>query len=252
MTPDRGGRRFATTHWSLVLAAGDIGSADSRAAFAALCETYWSPVYDFIRCSGRSPDSARDLTQAFFTRVLEKNDFKSARSERGRFRSFLLTAVRHFLSNQNDHDRAAKRGGGQVHLPIGPPAQDGPQAFADPACEETPETAYERRWASATLAAAMVRLGNEYKRRGRNDIFEALRPFLTDDNGAYSAEQARALGLTEGSIRVALHRMRRRFGQCLRGTLAETVDDPADVDRELEFLLSVVGRAKPSSSLQRP
>lgn len=251
MPPDAGRRRFATTRWSLVLAAGDVSSADARAAFSALCETYWSPVYDFIRCSGRSPDDARDLTQAFFARVLEKNDLKTARSERGRFRSFLLTAVRHFVSNQGDHDRAAKRGGGQVHVPIGPPAQDGPQAFADPPCGETPETVYERRWASATLAAAMARLGSEYERHGRRKVFDTLRAFLTDDDGAYSAECAKTLGLTEGSIRVALHRMRQRFGKCLRETLAETVDDPADVDKELEFLLAVVSRAPSSNSLER-
>lgn len=250
MPPHAGRSRFVTTRWSLVAAAGGVPSTEARAAFAALCETYWSPVYDFIRCTGHSSDDARDLTQAFFARVLEKQDFKTARAERGRFRSFLLAAVRHFVANQIDHDRAAKRGGDHVHLSIGPAAGDERGGVPDPACGESPEAVYERRWALATLDAAMTRLGNEYERRGRRQVFETLRGFLTDD-GAGSAACADALGLTDGSIRVAVHRMRRRFGECLRDTLADTVDDPADVDRELEFLLTVVSRRPAATSLER-
>jgi RNA polymerase sigma-70 factor (ECF subfamily) len=251
MPPHAGRHRFATTRWSLVLAAAGSASAEGRAAFGMLCETYWLPVYDFIRCTGRSADDARDLTQAFFARVLEKNDFRTARSERGRFRSFLLTAVRHFIANQAEHDRAAKRGGGQVHLPIGSSPRDDPQRFVDPPCGETPESIYERRWALAALNAAMARLRSEYERDGRQRLFETLQVFLTDDDGASSAACAKALGVADGSIRVALHRMRRRFGQCLRETLAETVSDPADVDDELEFLLQVISRRQASTSLER-
>jgi len=243
-------RRFATTRWSLVLAAGNSASPDARAALAALCETYWSPVHHFIRQTGRSPEDANDLTQAFFARVLEKDSFKTARPDRGRFRSFLLTAVRYFLANQGDHDRAAKRGGGHAHVPIGPQAGDGRAAYAEPASNETPETAFERRWAIATLDAAMARLAEHNRAGGRQQMFEQLKPFLTGDGAVSYQASADALGMAENSVRVVVHRMRRQFGQSLRETLAETVDDPADVDRELKFLLEVVSRPRASSSLE--
>jgi len=233
-----------------VLAAGNSASPDARAALAALCETYWSPVHHFIRQTGRSPEDANDLTQAFFARVLEKDSFKTARPERGRFRSFLLTAVRYFLANQGDHDRAARRGGGRAHVPIGPPAGDGRAAYAEPASDDTPETAFERRWALATLAAAMARLAERYRAGGRQQMFEQLKPFLTGDGAVSYKASADALGMAENSVRVVVHRMRRQFGQSLRESLAETVDDPADVDRELTFLIEVVSRPRASSSLE--
>jgi RNA polymerase sigma-70 factor (ECF subfamily) len=245
-------RRFATTRWSLVLAAGNSASPDAREALGALCETYWSPVHNFVRQTGRSPEDASDLTQAFFARVLEKDGFKAARPERGRFRSFLLTAVRYFLANQADHDRAAKRGGGQVAVPIGPPAREERAAFVEPAVGETPETAFERQWALATLDAAMARLAQECERNGRRRLFEQIKPFLTGDDAASYQASADVLGMVETSVRVAVHRMRRHFGRCLRETLAETVDDPADVDLELKFLVEVVSRPRTASSLEQP
>jgi RNA polymerase sigma factor (sigma-70 family) len=250
--PNASSRRFATTRWSLVLAAGNSASPDARQALAALCETYWSPVHNFVRQTGRSPEEASDLTQAFFARVLEKDGFKAARPERGRFRSFLLTSVRYFLSNQQDHDRAAKRGGAQVHVPIGPPAGDQRAAVVEPGVGETPETVFERQWALATLDAAMARLAKECKRHGRHRLFEQLKPFLTGDDAASYEASADALGIAEASVRVAVHRMRRHFGRCLRETLAETVDDPADVDQELRFLVEIVSRPRAASSLEQP
>jgi RNA polymerase sigma-70 factor (ECF subfamily) len=234
----------------VVRAAGRTTSPESRAALESLCATYWSPVHAFVRRSGRSVDEAPDLTQAFFARVIEKGDFGNTKDARGRFRTFLLTAVRHFLANQAEFDRAAKRGGGQVHVPIGPQSADDPYRFREPASDETPETIYEQRWALTVLDAAMARLKDDCA--GDGFLFETLHPFLTGDEGASYADAAHALQKAEGAVRVAVHRLRRRFGQCLRETLADTVDDPADVDAELAYLLDVLARRHRGSSLQQP
>src|SRR6185295_16874802 len=194
-------RRFATTRWSLVVAAGDARSPDAESALATLCEAYWFPVYAFIRRSGSSEDAARDLTQAFFARVLEKNYFKDARQDRGRFRSFLLTSVRHFLSNERD--------------------------------AETPEHTDEKRWALAGLAAAISRLETNYERSNKRAQFLRLKPFLTSDEPESYSALAAELGSTEGSLRVAVHRLRRQFGSSLRETIAETVATADDVDDEM-------------------
>lgn len=238
---ERGQRRFATTRWSLVVAAGDSRSPDARAALATLCETYWFPVYAFIRRSGRSHDDARDLTQAFFMRVLEKNYFKDARAERGRFRSFLLSSVRHFLANQLDWDHAQKRGGDQVHISID--ANDGDRQYqCEPVEDDTPERIYERRWALAALGAAMARLSSRYEPGSRRDLFERLKPFLTGDEPESYAALGAELGVSEGSLRVAVHRLRRQFATVLREAIAETVEADGDVDEELRHLLAVVSR----------
>jgi RNA polymerase sigma-70 factor (ECF subfamily) len=208
-------------------------------------------VYAFIRRSGRSADAASDLTQAFFARVIEKGDFGHARRERGRFRTFLLTAVRHFLANQADFERAAKRGGGRQHVPLEPAARDEPGAAVDPASDETPETMFEHQWALTVLDAAMARLECESAAGGDELLFVTLRPFLTGDAGTSYAAAAETLKRGEGAVRVAVHRLRRRFGRCLRETLADTVDDPADVDAELSYLLDVLARRHRTSSLNR-
>jgi RNA polymerase sigma-70 factor (ECF subfamily) len=239
--PERGPRRFATTRWSLVVAAGDSRSPDASSALATLCETYWFPVYAFIRRSGRSHDDARDLTQAFFARVLEKNYFKDAKAERGRFRSFLLSSVRHFLSNQLDWDRAQKRGGDQLHISID--ADDGDQQYQhEPVEDETPERIYERRWALAAMGAAMTRLAARYEPGSRRELFERLKPFLTGDEPESYAALGAELGVSEGSLRVAVHRLRRQFATVLREAIAETVEAAGDVDEELRHLLAVVSR----------
>jgi len=242
-------RRFPTTRWSQIVAAGATASPVSRAAMATLCETYWQPVFEFVRYWTRPPDDARDLTQAFFARVLERGDFRQARPERGRFRSFLLTSVKHFLSNQAEHDRALKRGGGQVHVPIEPLASDDRQTFEPVSSGVTPETIFEEKWALTVLDAAMTRLTQEYEQGNRRALFDALRPHLTGDGEASYAECAEALKMSEGAVRVAVHRLRRSYGRCLRETLADTVDDPADVDAELDYLLKVIARRQPSSAL---
>lgn len=244
--------RFPTTRWSVVRAASRTTSLQARAALESLCTTYWPPVHAYIRRSGHSADDAADLTQAFFARVIEKGDVGNARHELGRFRTFLLTAVRHFLLNQADHDRAAKRGGGQVHAPIGAPSADDPSRFVEPASDETPEAIYEQRWALTVLDVAMQRLEQLSDAAGDRAQFATLRPFLTGEETASYAEAARTLQKAEGAVRVSVHRLRRRFGRCLRETLADTVSDPADVDTELAYLLDVLSRRHRTSSLEQP
>jgi len=241
--------RFPTTRWSVVRAASRTASPQARAALESLCTTYWPPVHAYIRRSGHSPDDAADLTQAFFARVIEKGDVGNARHELGRFRTFLLTAVRHFLLNQGDHDRAAKRGGGRVHASITAPSADDPSRFVEPASDETPEAIYEQRWALTVLDVAMQRLEQLSDAAGDRAQFAALRPFLTGEGSESYAEAARTLQKAEGAVRVSVHRLRRRFGRCLRETLADTVSDPADVDAELAYLLDVLSRRHRTSSL---
>jgi RNA polymerase sigma-70 factor (ECF subfamily) len=236
-----GPRRFETTHWSLIIRAGDAQAPDAAAALATLCETYWYPVYAFVRRSGRSVEDAQDLTQAFFTKVLEKNYFKDARQDRGRFRSFLLASVRHFLSNQRDFDRAGKRGGGQVPLSL--EFDDGERTYQiDPADDATPESVYERRWALAALDAGMRRVSMKYEGEPRRRLFEHLKPFLTGADPQSYADLSARLDMTEGALRVATHRLRQQFAASLREVIAETVETPDEVSDELRHLMTVVSR----------
>jgi RNA polymerase sigma-70 factor (ECF subfamily) len=235
------GRRFETTRWSLVLAAGNAKPQEARDALATLCRLYWTPVYAFIRRSGRSHEDASDLTQAFFARVLEKGTLTAARPERGRFRTFLLTSVTHFLANERAAASALKRGGGQRMVALDAGTGDG-SYVAEPADADTPERLYEQRWASTVLAAAMERLAARYRDLDKEHVFTALRPLLARDHGS-SADVAAALGMTEGHLRVALHRMRRHYGVCLREVIRDTVDQPEDVDDELRYLLTIVSQS---------
>ena len=233
--------RFATTRWSLVLYAADRGSPKSQASLAALCETYWYPVYAFVRRGGYDADDARDLTQAFFARVLEHDFLQRARPNRGRFRSLLLTSVRHFVANEYERQRALKRGGGHVHLSL--ECDDGERRYQlEPADPVTPEDVYERRWALDTIDKAMHRLAARHVDSARRALFERLRPFLTGEEVPDPKELAGELGLSEGALRVAVHRLRRQFASVLRDTVAETVERDEDVDDELRHLLHVVSR----------
>jgi RNA polymerase sigma-70 factor (ECF subfamily) len=233
--------RFATTRWSLVLAVREGRSPEAVSALATLCETYWLPVYAFIRRSGRSSDDAKDLTQGFFMRVLEKDYFGQAREERGRFRSFLLAAVRHFLANQRDWEQAQKRGGEYPHLSL--EFETGERTYQiEPVDAETPERLYERRWALAVIDGALSRVQEKYEAGGRRELFLRLRPFLMGEEPGSYADLAAVLKVSEGSLRVAAHRMRQQFAATLRETIADTVQTPEEVDEELRHLMAAVGR----------
>lgn len=225
---------FAPTRWSLVVAAADSDPSAARPALVVLCETYWYPLYAFARRRGRSPADAEDLVQGFLARFVEKRDLGGADPARGRFRAFLLGAFRHHAQNVDRDAKAAKRGGGQPVLSLD--AADAERRFAlEPSHDETPEKAYERAWAHEVLARAMARLEARQVEKGRGEQFAALRACLGGSPPA-TAELAAATGLSEGAVRVAVHRLRKSYGQALRDEIADTLDDPAAVDAELAAL----------------
>jgi RNA polymerase sigma factor (sigma-70 family) len=232
--------RFMTTRWSLIAAAGGPADARSAGALATLCEAYWYPAYAFIRRQGHDADAARDLTQEFFTRVLEKHYFRDADPARGRFRAFLLTAIRHFLSNERDRRQALKRGGRREVLSLNVDSAEG--AYQLEARDDlTPEKLFDARWASVLLDRALTRVKQEYGATDKGALFESLKGFLTGHNEDVPyADAARALGMSEGAVKVAVHRLRRRFRNALVKEIAETVSDPADIDGEIRHLLQAV------------
>ena len=229
------GRRFPTTQWNLVRVAGGGFSPESREALAALCRTYWYPLYAYVRRQGYPPEEAQDLTQGFFTRLLEKRYLRDYQRERGRFRSFLLASLKHFLSNQRDWDRAQKRGGGSP-VSLEELIQAGEQRYSlEPRCNLTPERIFERQWAATILDRVLLRL------REQSEQCECLMPFLIagDDRTPYR-QLAIDLGTTEGALKVSIHRLRRRFREMLRDEISHTVSDPAEVQEEIRYLMSVV------------
>ena len=239
--PARGREAFATTHWSVIVAAGDSESPDKEQALATLCRTYWHPVYSYLRRRGKDVAAAEDLTQAFFTNLLEKKTIKAADQTRGRFRSFLLTSVKNFVSNEWDRERAMKRGGGKTPIPLDIDAAEASYK-AEPAQKDTPERVFERRWALALLDRVLERLGDEMHRAGHGQRFERLRGHLVGGAAERSyAEVAAALDLSESAVKVAVHRMRRRFAALLRDEVAHTVDDRSQIDAEIQFLLEAAG-----------
>ncbi len=234
-------RQFATTRWSVVLAAGERDTPGSREALARLCETYWYPLYAFARRWGHTADEAQELTQEFFSRLLEKHYLGDVRPERGRFRSFLLASLKHFLLNERDRALAQKRGGGQAPIPLEIDTAEGRYRL-EPVETTTPETVFERRWALTLLERVLQRLGDEYAETGRAQLFDALKGLLTGQSDAPKyAEIGAALGMSDGAVKVAVHRLRRRFGELLRDEIADTVSDPAEIDDEIRYLFKVLG-----------
>jgi RNA polymerase sigma factor (sigma-70 family) len=235
-----GSPRFATTRWSLVVAAGEAPEGEGRAALEALCGAYWYPLYAFERRRGAGAEEARDLVQGFFAALLEKGYLAQADRERGRFRTFLIAAFRHHASKERERERAQKRGGGRAPLSLD--FADGEARYLrEPVEERTPESLYERRWALSLLDGTLARLREEHRGGGREAWFEALRPHLVGDGGEPHAALGERLGMSEGAVKVAVHRLRRRYREVLREAIAATVADPAEVDDEIRHLLGVLG-----------
>ena len=234
------GGRFDTTHWSVVLAAQGNKTTEARRALATLCETYWYPLYAYVRRRGYAAEDAQDLTQAFFARLLEKGYVQAADPERGRFRSFLLTALKRFLSKEWARAHAQKRGG--RHGPVSLSVDSGEARYSlEPAHGWTPEKIYERRWALTLLDQVMAQLRRQHADAGKEPLFDHLKPFLSGGTGAPThREVAATLGMTEGAVKVAVHRLRRRYRDLLRQEVAQTVADPLEVGDELGILLAAV------------
>jgi RNA polymerase sigma factor (sigma-70 family) len=225
----------------MVLAASEADSSRSHQALAALCEAYWFPIYAFIRRQGYAAEEAQDLAQGYFLKLLDRGYLKDVRREAGRFRSFLLVSVKHFLSNERDRERALKRGGGQLSISLDFDAAEGRYTI-DPADEAlTPDKLFERRWAMSVLESAMAKLCDEFARSGETRRFERLRLYLVGEEPAVPyREVAGELGLSESAVKVAVHRMRLRFGQVLREVVAQTVANPLEIDEEIRYMLSAL------------
>jgi DNA-directed RNA polymerase specialized sigma24 family protein len=227
---------FATTHWTVVVAAGKRSTPQSDRALDELCRTYWFPLYAYVRHRGHTREDAEDLTQAFFARFLAKPCLAGLRAQHGRFRAFLLAAMKHFLANEWDKVRRQKRGGGIAHLSLDWSTADTRFQIAA-STEPTPDQAFDRAWAVTLLGKVIERLQTECGAEGRARQFEQLKMFLTAGKGALShADAARALDMDEGAVRVAVHRLRKRYRQLLRDEIAQTLADPEHVDEEMRAL----------------
>jgi len=242
MVISSGGRRsrFETTEWSVVLAAGGEDSSAARTALATLCETYWYPLYAYVRRQGHNTDDAKDLTQAFFVHVLEKQAVHEVRRERGRFRSFLLASLRNFLLNDVEHQRTLKRGGGQVALSLDFQTAER-RYLQEPHDPRTPERIFDRRWALTVLDRVLRRLRREWLNAGKGVEFDRLKACLAGESpaGGYR-ELGQALGLTEGAVKVAVHRLRRQYQRRLREEIGRTVLTDDAVDEEIQYLFSAL------------
>jgi RNA polymerase sigma-70 factor (ECF subfamily) len=223
------------------VAAGSGDSTAARVALETLCETYWYPLYAYLRRRGTSADDAQDLTQGFLASLLERRDFEHVRQERGRFRAFLLASLQHFLANETARRRTLKRGGDAIVLPLAFDDAEGRYRI-EPAESTTPETLYERRWALTVIDRVLSELRREWESEGRQAEFDELKSGLLGVNpsGGYAAIAAR-LETSEGAVKAAVHRLRRKFQAALRKDIAETVSNPDDVDDEIRYLIRALG-----------
>jgi RNA polymerase sigma-70 factor (ECF subfamily) len=230
---------FVTTQWSVIVAAGRADTPNAQAALERLCRSYWYPLYAYARRRGHSVEDAQDLTQAFFARLLERHWVADADRERGRFRTFLLTAMNRFMADEWDKLRAQKRGGGVAHVPL--QLNDAETRYGcEPADDRTPEQYFERRWALTLLDTVLQRLRREYEQEGKGEVFAALHSTLGGSDSRSYAELGAQAGLSEGAVKVAVHRLRKRYRRLLRDEIAQTSAAGANVDEELQHLFGAL------------
>jgi RNA polymerase sigma-70 factor (ECF subfamily) len=231
---------FRTTHWSVVLNAGDLNSPEATASLATLCQTYWYPLYCCVRRHGYSPDDAKDLTQAFFEKLLTKNQIALADPERGRFRTFLLRALENFLRNEYRDRETLKRGGDREIVSL--EAEMAEERYAEePPDQLSPAAFYERQWASTLLERVLNLLRSEFTASGRSELFVELEPHLWgDDTSTPHARIGELLGMTAVAVRVTLHRLRQRYHELLRAEIANTLGNPNETEDELRHLRQVL------------
>lgn len=235
------GGAFRTTHWTEVLQAASPESAQGREAMGQLYRDYWYPLYAFIRWRGFSPEQAEDIAQDFFTRLIEKQALAGLHREGGKFRSFLLRSLENFLANEWHHRQAQKRGAGRA--PISLDAESGEARYSlEPVDNVTPEVLFERQWVFTLLAHVMEKLREECAGNGKGELFQDLQPHLQGDrSGSPYAELAARRKMSEGAVKVAVHRLRQRYGELLRDEVTRTVSGPGEVEDELRYLISVLG-----------
>jgi RNA polymerase sigma factor (sigma-70 family) len=232
---------FATTHWSVVLAAGQGSDPMAAEALEQLCRAYWYPLYAFLRRDGYSVEDAQDLVQGFFCHLLQRDIFQTAEPNRGRFRSFLLGTLKHFVSDQRAKAEAQKRGGGRQLISWDQANAEG-RFQQEPADVSSADRLFERRWAMTILDRALDRLGEESALAGRGAMFEALKTFVTGEQGPVSYEgMAAKLGLSLSALKSAIFRLRRRYHQLVRDEVSQTVANPGEVEKELRYMLEVFG-----------
>jgi RNA polymerase sigma factor (sigma-70 family) len=230
---------FTTTHWSIVLAAQGPSPASAE-ALEKLCQTYWRPIYGFVRREGVRPEEAKDLTQGFFALLLERRDINAVRQEKGRLRSYLLTSLKHFLTNEHNRAMAIKRGEGQSLISL-EDFHERERAGFEPTDPASADHIYERHWALTVLDQVLARLGDEYRAAGKMPLFDCLQKSLTDEPDRPSpAETAREFGMTESAVRQASFRLRQRYRELLREEIAHTVMVPGDIEDELRHLIAVL------------
>jgi RNA polymerase sigma factor (sigma-70 family) len=230
---------FQTTHWSVVASARDPDDPQAQAALERLCQTYWYPLYVFVRRQGRNAADAEDLVQGFFAKLIEKNYLSGIEREKGRFRSFVLLMFKRYAANEWDRDRREKRGGGREIVSLDGP--DTESRYSVEAAEEMPpDRAYERQWALTLLEQVLNQLEAEFGRSGKQRTFEELKVFLSGEKGASYAEVGAKLGMSEGAVKVAVHRLRQRYRELLRLEIANTVSDPDNVEDEIRHLMAAL------------
>jgi len=235
---------FSTTHWSMVLTAQGSDSIPAGKALGVLCETYWYPLYVFVRSRGKSSHDAQDLTQSFFEKLLEKDYLVTVAREKGRFRAFLLASMKHFLANEWHRSRAAKRGGGNIPLSLDDSEAESRYQL-EPSDTMTPERLFERRWAMTLLEQVLKRLRSEMEESGKGEMFEALKDYLSaGKNDVSFSEIGERLGMSEGAARTAAHRLKKRYRELLRDEIGQTVIGPAEVEDEIRYLISVLSNSQ--------